>query len=102
MKRLKIFLCFLLFSISAMADLNGCNTVCSPDGAGGMSCNTICPQRNQGTLMDAFNRGREQAQQNQLRQQKLDMLRQTKQACEQGNEQACSEYKIMLMNTNLN
>ncbi len=69
---------FLLYSSNTFADLNGCISSCSPDGVGGSVCSTNCPQSNQGGFMDAYNRAESQRLQNQLMQQKLDMLRQAK------------------------
>ena len=89
---------FLLYATNSYADLNGCNTSCSPDGAGGSVCNTRCPERNQGTFMDGYYQGQQMMQQLRLMRQKEEMLNQTKQACDQGNEQACADYRVMLMN----
>jgi hypothetical protein len=89
---------FLLYASNSYADLNGCNTSCSPDGAGGSVCNTRCPQSNQGTFMDGYYKGQQQMQQLQLMRQRLDLLKQIKQACDQGNAQACTDYRVMLMN----
>jgi len=74
-KKLCLFILITLLPLTASADLNGCNTSCSPDGVGGAVCSTNCPQRNQGGVMEGYNRAQSQILQNQLMQQKLDMLK---------------------------
>lgn len=96
-KKLCLFILITLLPLTASADLNGCNTSCSPDGVGGTVCSTNCPQSNKGGFMEGYNRAQSQRLQNELMQQKLEM-----QKLEMQRQKEEYEYQQRKRNENAN
>jgi hypothetical protein len=96
-KKLCLFVLVTLLPLRVIADLNGCNTSCSPDGVGGTVCSTNCPQRSQGGFWGGYNQAQSQRLQNQLMQQKLEM-----QKLEMQRQKEEYEYQQRIKNENIN